>query len=79
MEEKTKARSVAHSARCVKEKKISTLPVSMTRAYELDPLIEDLQNFSVPLKALSFFLPLTTISKEELQSEKQTKEHFPKA
>lgn len=65
MKEKNKARSIAHSARCVEEKKIPPLLVSMTGAYELDPLIGDLRNFSILLKALAFFLPLTTVSKEE--------------
>ena len=63
------------------EKKIlsvQTLSVSMTGAYELDPLTVDLRDFSIPLKALSCFLPLT-VSKEDLNNEKQTKEHFPRA
>lgn len=50
----------------------------MTGAYELDPLTGDLRDFSIPLKAVSCFLPLT-VSKEGLKNDKQTKEHFPKA
>lgn len=81
IKKKNKARSPAHSARYVLEKTILsvlTLRLSMTGVYELDPLTGDLGDFSIPLKALSYFLPLT-VSKEDLKNEKQTKEHFPKA
>lgn len=81
VKKKTKARSPVHSARYVLEKTILSvliLPLSMTGVCELDPLTGDVGDFSIPLKALSYFLPLT-VSKEDLKNEKQTKEHFPKA
>lgn len=79
-EKKKKAKSPAHSARSVLEKKILSVPtlsVSMSGAYDLDPLTGDLRDFSILLKALSCFLP--SVSKEGLKNEKQTKEHFLKA